>query len=395
MQANGIARQTPHFSHVVPDVRVIRPALDQLVQYLLRLGRLALLHQQIGTHLFKRVVARVQPLHPFGPLLRVGQAVVGDVQVDLRQVVGDVVGGLGQQRLQVFARFVQLAALDLRQGQAIACSVKFRVFVELGAEALGCQAGCFFIGQGHARANQLIALAVLDTALGRLFGTVAGVSDTRFGHRVSQQKFRRLGAVAVLLRKAFEHGGHVARVVTGLFKVLDADAVGFLFVLPRETPLFLDCRRLGAGNHADTRIASATGSQHDTREQSRHHRQLHALLGFDAAGEVALRQVRQFVRQHRGVFAFGAGIEEQAAVDPDDAAGGREGVEFTAVDQDEFQAPVLQLAGFGQAVHGSLDVVLELRVVQLVDLATQQAQPGTAQLMLLLRRDDRRAGVTQ
>jgi hypothetical protein len=48
---------------------------------------------------------------------------------------------------------------------------------------------------------------------------------------------------------------------------------------------------------------------------------LHALLGFDATGEVTLRQVRQFVSQYRGVFAFGLGVEEQPAVDPDNAAG--------------------------------------------------------------------------
>jgi hypothetical protein len=159
--------------------------------------------------------------------------------------------------------------------------------------------------------------------------------------------------------------------------------------------LLLDRRRLGAGNHADAGVASATGGQHDARQQRRHHRQLHALLGFDATGEVALRQVRQFVGQYRGVFAFGLGVEEQPAVDPDDAAGRGEGVELAAVDQDELQAPVLHLAGLGQLVHAGLDVVLELRVVELVDLAAQQAQPGAAQLVLLLRRDDRGTGIAQ
>jgi hypothetical protein len=229
--------------------------------------------------------------------------------------------------------------------------------------------------------------------LGRLVGAVAGVGDTRFGHRVSQQELRRLGVIAILACQALEHGRHVARVVAGLFQVLDADAVGFLFVLPRKAPLFLDGRRLGAGNHADTRIASATGGQHDAGQQCSHHRQLHALLGFDAAGEVALRQVRQFVGQYRGVFAFGLSVEEQAAVDPDDATRRGEGVELAAVDQDELQAPVLQLAGLGQLVHAGLDVVLELRVVELVDLAAQQAQPGAAQLVLLLWRNDRRTGI--
>lgn len=91
---------------------------------------------------------------------------------------------------------------------------------------------------------------------------------------------------------------------------------------------------------------------------------------------MALRQVRQFVGQYRGVLAFGLGVEEQPAVDPDDAARGGKGVELAAIDEDEFQASVLQLAGFGQAIHAGFDVIFQLRVVELVDLATQQAQPA-------------------
>lgn len=119
------------------------------------------------------------------------------------------------------------------------------------------------------------------------------------------------------------------------------------------------------------------------------------MLRLDAPGEVTLRQVRQFVRHDRGVFGFGLCIEEQAAVDPDDSARCGKGVELRAVEQDELQAAILQLAGFRQAVDAGLDEVLELRVVQLRNLATQQAEPGTAELMLLLRRDDRRAGVAK
>ncbi|MCY1179125.1 hypothetical protein D9M73_195060 [compost metagenome] len=128
--------------------------------------------------MFQRVVAWVQPLHPLGPLLRVGQAIVGDVQVDLRQVVGDVVGRLGQQRLEHFARFVKLATLDLCQGQAITCGIQFWVFVQLGAEALGGKPRRAFVGQCHPGADQLVAHAVFNTTLGRLVGTVASIGDT-------------------------------------------------------------------------------------------------------------------------------------------------------------------------------------------------------------------------
>ncbi|MNF67354.1 hypothetical protein D3C84_491660 [compost metagenome] len=98
---------------------------------------------------------------------------------------------------------------------------------------------------------------------------------------------------------------------------------------------------------------------------------------------------------YRGVFGFGLGVEKQAAVDPDDPAGRGEGVDLRAVEQDEFQAPILQLAGFAQAIDTALDEILELRVRQLADLATQQTQPGAAQLMFLLGRDDRGTGVAE
>ena len=343
----------------------------------------------------QRVVGRVQGAHPVNPLLGIGQAVVGDLQVDLRQVVGDVVGGLGQQRLEALAGFVELAALDLGQRQAIAGRIHAGVFVQLGTEALGGQAWGAFIDQGDAGADQLITLAVFGAALGRLLGAVAGIGDTRFGHRVSEEEFRRLGVVAVLAHQALEHARHVARVVAGFFQIEDADAVGFLFVLPGKAPLFLDGCCLGAGDRGDTRVTRTRRGSHDAREQCRHHRQLHALLGFDAPGEVALRQVSQFVGEHRGIFAFGLRIEEQAAIDPDNPARGGEGVEFTAVDKDEFEAAVLQLAGFGQAIDAGLDIILELGVVQLIDIAPQQTEPGAAQLMFLLGGNNRRTGVAE
>ena len=118
-------------------------------------------------------------------------------------------------------------------------------------------------------------------------------------------------------------------------------------------------------------------------------------MRFHASGEVALGQVCQFVGQYRRVFTFGLCIEKQAAVDPDDPTGSRKGVELWAVDQDEFQAPVIDLAGLHQLVHAGFNVILELRVVELRNLAAQVGQPGAAQLVFLLRRDNGRTGITK
>ena len=103
---------------------------------------------------------------------------------------------------------------------------------------------------------------------------------------------------------------------------------------------------------------------------------------------MALGKVCQFVGHYRGVFGLGLGVQQQATVDPDDAAGRGEGVDLRAVEQDEFQSTVFQLAGLRQAVDAGLHVVLEQRVGQLVDLATQHAEPGAAEAVFLFRRDD-------
>ena len=54
-----------------------------------------------------------------------------------------------------------------------------------------------------------------------------------------------------------------------------------------------------------------------------------------------------------------------------------------------------QVAGFGQPVDAAFDEVLELRVGDRIDLVAQHAQPGAAQLELLLRRNDRGRCVAQ
>ena len=105
--------------------------------------------------------------------------------------------------------------------------------------------------------------------------------------------------------------------------------------------------------------------------------------------------MRQFVGQYRGVFAFSLRVEEQATVDPDHATRRRESVELRAVDQNEFQATIGHLAGFHQLVDAGFDVVFELRIVELCNLTAQHGQPGAAQLVFLLRRDNGRTGVAK
>ena len=360
-------------------------------------GGLGLLGAAKQVHLGQahRQIVRIelqQSLHAF---LGVGQAIGGDVQVDLGEVVADLVRRLAQQRRQGVARLVELALLGQAHGQAVADRVVVRVFLQLGSIALHQQAGGFLEIHLSPHLHQLEALAILDAALGKTLGTRLGIGDPAVGDRVGQQEFRRGTVIAILPGEPTEHLRHGARIVAGALQIDDADAVGLLLVESGKAQLALDGRRLGRGDCGDSRIAAACRGGHDAGEQGRHQRQLHALLVFHPAGEVALDEVTQLMGHDRRVFGFGLRLEEQPAIDPDHPAGRGEGVDLGILDQDEDQAVVLQVAGLGQLVDGLLDELLELRIVDGRDLAAQHAQPGAAHLKLLLGRDDRRAGIAQ
>ncbi len=264
-------------------------------------------------------------------LLGVRQAVTGDVQLDARQVVDDVVGRLLQQRLQGLAGLVELAAAALREGQAVAGGVQTRVLVELGAEALGGQARGVLVVQLHAGAHQLVEQAVAASVAGELLGAVAGIGYPQLVDRVGEEEFGRHAGVAVLAHQALEHARHVARVVAGALQVEQADAIRLLLVLPREAALCLDRRRLGRGDGGDPGIAGTRCGGDHAGQQRGHQRHLHALLFFQSAGEVALREVGQFVGQHRGVFALVLRVEQQAGVDADHPAWAARRPELRAV----------------------------------------------------------------
>jgi len=159
--------------------------------------------------------------------------------------------------------------------------------------------------------------------------------------------------------------------------------------------LRLDGGGLGRNDRSDACIACPGCGRYDASQHRGHEWQLHALLGFQAASEVALGKVREFVGEYRSVFRFGLGVDEQAAVHADNAAGCGKGVQLRTIEQDEFQAPILQLAGLGQAVDATLQVVLHQRVGQLLHLAAQQTQPGTPELMFLFGGNDARAGIAE
>ena len=68
----------------------------------------------------------------------------------------------------------------------------------------------------------------------------------------------------------------------------------------------------------------------------------------NSSREMTLTHVRDLMGHNRGELGFGSGVEEQARVDANDAAGGCKGVKLLAVDDDEREAMILQLTAGGE-----------------------------------------------
>ncbi|MCY1423274.1 hypothetical protein D9M71_389820 [compost metagenome] len=92
MQADDIARQAARLGNLIPHVRIIRAGLEQAFEGFLRIRSTVLLEQQVDADLVQRVVARVLAHQPVNPGLGIRQAIIGDIQIDLSQVVDDFVG---------------------------------------------------------------------------------------------------------------------------------------------------------------------------------------------------------------------------------------------------------------------------------------------------------------
>jgi hypothetical protein len=142
--------------------------------------------------------------------------------------------------------------------------------------------------------------------------TFAGLGDTVDGHRMRAQKFGDhfgIGVAAGELQ-ALEEIRHRLGAKTGLAEQFNADAVGFFFVGAREIDLELLLGGRDAGDGANAGLW-CDGSKQDGAKEGGHRRNAHIARRFNHPRAVALRDVRDFVRQHRGDFAVAFGTGEQ------------------------------------------------------------------------------------
>jgi hypothetical protein len=112
-------------------------------------------------------------------------------------------------------------------------------------------------------------------------------------------------------------------------------------------------------------------------------------LGIHHARQMALRDVRGFVREHAGELRLVAAREDGAVVAEDEAAEDREGVDARLAHRE-----VLELArgGVGPGTPGAgrgLHVFVDLRIVDDLALITQLLGDHLPDLALLVHRNGR------
>ena len=147
------------------------------------------------------------------------------------------------------------------------------------------------------------------------------------------------------------------RIETGIVQRADTDAIRFELIAAGEVDLALQRRSLGNRHAGLDGLGAASGNARYQRAQhQRRGDNALPLVCVDRARDVALRDVRDFVRQHAGELVLVARGLDQAGVHTDVAAGQGEGVDARIVDDEELEAVVSVVGLRGNAHADFVDV---------------------------------------
>ena len=367
------------------------------LQHAFRFLRFAGAQQRIGVGHRERMVAGVDVQLP-AQALRGGIGLPGgEVDVRCGDDESDLVRMVLQQRRQRRARFIELVGLGQRERQPVDVADRgAAVLLDLGAEALDREARRLVEAELDASAHQPEILAVHAPLIGVVARAVLRVGDAALRHRVRQQELRRaLPRIAQRFQHAREHPRHAFGVIARIHQRQHPDAVRLAFVRAAESQLLLLDGGLGRRDCCHAGVAPRGGGDDEASQQREHVRHGVGPRLFDSAREVALAEVGQFVRDHRGHFVLVLGVEQQAVVDAHDAAGYREGVDGRILDHHELQLRVAQLAVLREVENEVFEVIREQRIRHGADLAAEHAQPRLPEPALGLGRNHRRGSVTK
>ncbi len=220
-------------------------------------------------------------------------------------------------------------------------------------------------------------------------GLVQRQPRAHVGHALGAQRVAAQvgeGTVVVQPRgllQLVEQGREAGAVEAGLGHDAVADPVGLARHVAREVELGLHGQRLSAdeGGVADVGVLGLAGRQHAEQHRGDHPGRLPALLRQQAR-DMALRDMAELVREHRGQLVGAAHGRQQAQVHAEVAARQREGVDRGVAQQQ--QAPGIALVGVGrqfatrqrrveQRPPDLLQVVGQQRVVEVLGVAVDRA----------------------
>ena len=176
---------------------------------------------------------------------------------------------------------------------------------------------------------------------------VACLADAIHGERMSAQigESAAVGDGGAALQP-FEHLRHAASGKAGAFEHGEADTVGLALHLAREIELALNGRALPAhdGGIGRIDIVGAAGRQ-DAEQDGRHAQQRGIARVADATRNVALRHMRELVRQHRSELVAVGGECDEAEVHADIAARPGEGIHRAVAHEEELEGELALEAG--------------------------------------------------
>ncbi len=185
--------------------------------------------------------------------------------------------------------------------------------------------------------------------------------------------------------QAFEEGRHGARVEAGFLQGRKSNAVCFLFMRAGEFKLPLDGTRLHPDDGGLRRFRVAARSQ-DGHRDGGHGGYRVELLPSHHARQVMLRDVGDFMCQHRGQFRFALRGKDKPAVHPNKAAGQCEGVDAVVVEDKKFKRLPRLVAVGDQLIAELIEVVADLGIVQIALVGANFEHALLAYLSFLLRR---------
>ncbi len=243
--------------------------------------------------------------------------------------------------------------------------------------------------------HQVEIQAVGDQPERDLLHAIANICDAFGSERVGAQV---TGCVAFQQLRRFlqtlEEQRHRVRVEAGLLQQVDADAVCFFFMLAGEVELALHHAALRADDAGLRRIGIAACSQDGDRD-SGHRRQGVIFLSGHHARQMMLGDVRDLVAQYGCEFRFALCQQDQSRVDADESAGHGEGVDRAIIDHEEFEGFAGLAAVGDQPAAKAVQVIGDLRIVEILLAGADLEHALFADLALHLRRDHGLRDVSQ